>query len=200
MTALSERHRQILEFLLFVDRLKSVERQIHLADGSRHENDAEHSWHMALFAMLLKDELTEDVNLLEVMEMVIVHDLVEVLAGDVGAFDDPKLWENREACEQAAAEELFGMLPDDLGTRLRSIWESFEAAETIEARFAKALDRLQPCALGVASNGRAWEESGAGRDRVVGFMDDARRFDPLVDAMFVELFHRADRNEIWSRT
>lgn len=138
-----DRAQQILDFLEFADRFKFVERRGYLSGGTRRENDAEHTWHMALVALLLHGELENraDVDLGRVLSMILVHDLVEIEAGDTYAYDDAAIAGQQER-EQAAADKIFGMLPDDLGGRLRALWDEFEARETPEARFAKACRQL----------------------------------------------------------
>lgn len=154
-----------LDFLLEADRLKSVERMTSLVDGTRRENTAEHSWHLALFALVLHGHADEPIDVLKVITMVIVHDLVEIDAGDTFAYDDAG-HETKVAREQQAADRLFGLLPADEGAALRSAWEEFEAGETAEARFALALDRLQPVLMNHARGGGPWREHGVSVERV----------------------------------
>ena len=133
----SKRLKHILDFLLLTDRFKTIERKGYIADGSRRETDAEHTWHMGLFALLLHKELGFDVDLGRVLTLVLVHDLVEIHAGDTYAYDDVGCAGQAER-EIAAAERLFAELPADLGASLHDWWREFEAGETPEARFAKA--------------------------------------------------------------
>lgn len=154
-----------LDFLLEADRLKSVERMTSLVDGTRRENTAEHSWHLALFALVLHGHADEPIDVLKVITMVVVHDLVEIDAGDTFAYDDAG-HETKVAREQQAADRLFGLLPADEGAALRSAWEEFEAGETAEARFALALDRLQPVLMNHARGGGPWREHGVSVERV----------------------------------
>ncbi len=155
-----------LAFLLEADRLKGVERMTSLIDGSRRENTAEHSWHLALFALVLHRHAEVPVDLLRVITMVVVHDLVEIDAGDTFAYDTAGN-ESKAAREQAAADRLFGMLPADQGDHLRAAWEEFEAGETAEARFANAVDRLQPVLMNHARGGGPWREHGITMERVL---------------------------------
>src|SRR3954468_23381577 len=127
-----QRLKRILDFLLLTDRFKTIERKGYIADGSRRENDAEHTWHMGLFALLLHKELGFDVDLGRVLTLVLVHDLVEIHAGDTYAYDDAASTGQAER-EIAAAELLFANLPDDLGASLHAWWQEFEAGETPEA-------------------------------------------------------------------
>ena len=145
-----------LGFLAEIDALKSVVRQSPLVDRSRRENSAEHSWHLAMFALVLSDD--EAVDTAHVIKLLLVHDIVEIDAGDApihGNHDSQAV----EARENAAAERLFGLLPDDQAATFAGLWREFEAAETLEARFAKTLDRLQPLLLNTLTNGGTWTEN-----------------------------------------
>ena len=152
-----ERLKKQLDFILEVDKVKNIVRQTYLSDGKRKENDAEHSWHLALMAVLLKEYSNEEVKLERVIPMVLIHDLVEIDAGDTYAFDEVGKM-TQSSREREAADRIFGMLPDDQGQRFRLLWEEFEAYETPEARFAHMLDNCQPMFLNDATNGRSWEE------------------------------------------
>ena len=143
-----------MAFLMEADRLKTVLRATPIADNSRRENSAEHSWHLALFALVL-GEHGADVSIDRVIRMLLLHDLVEIDAGDVpvyGEVDSAAI----AAREQAAADRLFGLLPADQGAALRALWDEFEASETPDAIFAKSLDRVQPVVQNLASGGGSW--------------------------------------------
>lgn len=144
-----------LAFVLEVDKLKHILRQTLLTDASRRENDAEHSWHLALMAVVLQDYAGEGVDLSRVLQMVTLHDLVEIDAGDTFAYDAAG---NRDklAREQAAADRIFGLLPGEQGDALRALWEEFDQAATPSARFACALDRLQPLLHNFVTEGHTW--------------------------------------------
>jgi putative hydrolase of HD superfamily len=144
-------------FLMEADRLKTVIRGNRIADGSRRENTAEHSWHLALFAMVLSEHALETVDVWRVVQMLLLHDLVEIEAGDTPLYDAAGAVGQAER-EQAAADILFGLLPTDQGPALRAIWDEFEAAETPDARFAKACDRLQPILLNHVVGGGTWTD------------------------------------------
>ena len=152
-----ERLQKQLDFILEVDKVKQIVRQTYLTDGSRKENDAEHSWHLALMAVLLKEYANEEVDLAKVIPMVLIHDLVEIDAGDTYAYDQAGLKTQRER-ETKAADRIFGMLPEDQGMKFRDLWEEFEAYETAEAKFAHVLDNCQPLILNDASGGKSWQE------------------------------------------
>lgn len=162
---MTERLKQQMEFLLEMDKSKNVVRQTYLADGNRKENDAEHSWHLALMCLLLSEYANEPIDVLKTVTMVLFHDVIEIDAGDTYAYDVAGN-ETKSAREQKAASRLYGMLPEDQGERLKAIWEEFEAGETAEAKFARTLDRVQPLLLNDATNGRSWEEHGVKAEQV----------------------------------
>lgn len=154
--AVSRLDRQI-GFLLEADRLKTVIRANPVADGSRRENTAEHSWHLALFALVLADQAGPGVQIDRVVRMMILHDIVEIDAGDNpihGTVDETA----KALAETRAADRLFGLLPADQAAEFRALWDEFEAAETADARFAKALDRFQPPLLNMAEGGGSWRD------------------------------------------
>ena len=145
-----------ISFLLEADRLKAVLRQTTLTDGSRQENSAEHSWHLALMALVLSEHRPPGVDLARVMAMVVIHDLVEIDAGDLFLYADEAAQRRQRAAELAAAERLFALLPGEQGGRTRALWEEFEERVTADAKFARALDRLQPMLLNMACAGGTW--------------------------------------------
>lgn len=155
-----ERLDQQLEFLLEIDRLKQIERQTAITGGARRENTAEHSWHLAMYALILHEWSNTDVDIAHVLALCLIHDIVEIDAGDTFAYD-VAAHADKEEREQAAAERLFGLLPDDQGRRLRALWEEYEAQETPESRFANAVDRLQPAMLNHhADDASPWKRHG----------------------------------------
>ena len=160
-----ERLEQQIRFIIEVDKVKNIFRQTYLSDGQRKENDAEHSWHLALSAVLLKEHMKEEVDLLKVIVMVLIHDLVEIDAGDTYAYDDAGTATKRER-EVKAADRIFGLLPEDQGKRFRKLWDEFEEYETADAKFAHLLDNFQPLLLNDASGGRSWEEHGVHKSQV----------------------------------
>lgn len=154
---LASRLDQQIAFLVEADKLKNTIRATELCDGSRYENSAEHSWHLTLYALVLADQAGPGVDIALVIKMLILHDLVEIDAGDNPIFGDL----DHDAIaqkEQAAADRIFGLLPDDLRDTLRAIWEEFEAAESPSAKFAKSLDRFQPPMQNLASGGGSWTD------------------------------------------
>ena len=154
---LDARLRCQLEFLLEIDRLKTVIRGNRIADASRKENTAEHSWHLALFATTLAEYAVGPVSVDRVVQMLLLHDIVEIDAGDTPLFDETTA-DQQEQLEQRAADRLFGLLPDDQQAAFRSLWEEFEAATSPDAKFAKAVDRLQPILLNHVVGGGTWTD------------------------------------------
>lgn len=169
-----ERLARQLEFVLEVDRLKAVLRRTTLADGSRQENSAEHSWHLALMAVLLSEHAEVEVDLARTVEMLLVHDIVEVDAGDTFCYDAEGNLDKEER-ERRAAERLFKLLPEDQEARLRALWDEFELRESPEARFAAALDRLQPMMLNYLNEGHSWRRHDVREHQVL------ERNRPMVD-------------------
>jgi putative hydrolase of HD superfamily len=148
-----------MQFILELDKLKQIFRQTYLADASRKENDAEHSWHLAMMVMLLSEYANEPINVEHTMKLVLLHDVIEIDAGDTYAYDEAGNATKKER-EQKAAERIFSLLPNEQGEELKNIWEEFEACETPEAKFASTLDKIQPILLNDASGGLAWREHG----------------------------------------
>lgn len=160
-----ERLEQQICFIIEVDKVKNIFRQTYLADANRKENDAEHSWHLALSAVLLKEHMKEDVDLLKVIIMVLIHDLVEIDAGDTYAYD-PEGAKTKRARELKSADRIFGILPEDQGSYFRKLWDEFEEYESADAKFAHLLDNFQPFLLNDASNGLSWTEHGVHKSQV----------------------------------
>lgn len=158
---------QQIEFIAECDRLKEVFRQTLNTHSRRAENDAEHSWHLCLCVIVLAEHANSPtLDLLRVLKMLIVHDLVEIDAGDTFAYDTAAM-ATQHAREAVAAERIFGLLPADQARAFRALWDEFEAKETPEARFATAVDRFQPMLLNCRSQGAAWRRHGVTHDRVV---------------------------------
>ncbi len=155
MTDLEKR----IAFILEAEKLKNIYRQTYVIHENRTENDAEHSFHLALMAALLSDYANEPVDCVKVMKMVLVHDIVEIDAGDTYCYDS-KGYEDKAERENRAAERIFGLLPDEACSEYRSLWQEFEEGKTAEAKFANALDRIQPLLLNYETQGRSWKEHG----------------------------------------
>ena len=156
-----------LAFFMEADRLKGVERRNWLADGSRRENTAEHSWHLGIAAMIMAPFATETFDLGTAVCMALVHDIVEIDAGDTFAYDQGDDLASKEAREQAAADRLFGLLPPAMGQRFRDLWDEYERGDTPEARYVMAVDRMAPMLLNLAEGGTTWREHGITRQRVI---------------------------------
>lgn len=152
-----EKINQILKFTAEIDKMTSVSRRTMLIDESRRENDAEHSWHIAVMAMLFKDYAPEGCDIGKAVQMCVVHDLIEIYAGDTFAYD-VNANQDKEEREKLAADKLFGELPDNLGTDLRSLWEEFDEMATPTAKYATAMDRIQPYLHNTLTKGRTWVE------------------------------------------
>lgn len=152
----TSRFEQQMRFLVEIDQMKNVLRQTLLADGSRRESDAEHSWHLAMYAMLLSEYAPEPVDISRVVRMVLVHDLIEIYAGDTFCYDKEG---NRDkaAREEAAADRLYALLPADQAGEYRALWEEFDRMDTPDSRFAAALDRIQPIINNYLTKGHTWK-------------------------------------------
>ena len=175
----TDRLTQQIAFLLEADRLKTILRRTPLTDGSRLENSAEHSWHLVLAAIVLAERTAADVDLLCVLEMLAVHDLVEIDAGDTFAYDASHLGTKAER-ERLAADRIFALLPPDQAARLRARWEEFEAHATPEACFANALDRLQPLLQNARAGGGSWRAHDVTRQQVLHRMEPIRSTLPVL--------------------
>lgn len=148
---------QQISFIKEIDKLKYIQRKTRLFNSDRHENDAEHSWHLAMMAMVLSQHSNTSVDLLKVIKMLLIHDIVEIDAGDTFLFDTKKNHTNTEE-ELKAAHRIFGLLPEGQAQDLIAIWEEFEAGETDEAKFAKAMDRFEPMLQNASNDGGTWKE------------------------------------------
>jgi len=165
MKAMTRLEKQ-LAFSNELDRLKRILRRSQLMDASRNENSAEHSWHLANMAMLFTEYAAGPVDLTRVLKMLLVHDIVEIDAGDTFAYDKVNVATQNER-EQRAADRLFGLLPEEQGRELRSLWEEFEHKQTAESKYANALDRLQPLMQNFHSGGSSWKKHGVTREQVL---------------------------------
>ena len=164
---MDERLQKQLDFSLEIDKEKNIFRQTHLSGHGRNENDAEHAWHMAIMAYLLREYSNEPVDAAKVMLMCLIHDIVEIDAGDTYAYDEEGL-KTQKARENAAKERIFSLLPDDQKEELTSLFDEFEASETPEARFAHAIDNLQPLILNNSNDGSDWKEHGVSARQIYG--------------------------------
>lgn len=178
-------------FLTEADRLKSVLRATKLCDGSRFENTGEHSWHVALYALVMAEHAVKPINVDRVIKMMLIHDLVEIDAGDTpihsAAARDPAA---QDAIEQAAADRIFGLLPDDQAAAFRALWDEFEAAETDDAIFAKSLDRVQPVISNLETGGQSWVDYDVTRQQVEDRV--GQKVSRGAPALWIALRHRID--------
>lgn len=153
----TDRLTEQITFLLEIDKLKDIQRRTYLVAGNRRENTAEHSWHVSVMAMLLAEHAEQPIELMRVLQMLLVHDIVEVDAGDTYCYDSQG-GQDKEKREKQAAERLFSLLPADQGQHFRQLWEEFDARQTPESRFANACDRLLPMMHNYYSGGISWKE------------------------------------------
>jgi len=174
-----------MQFLIEIDRLKSVLRRTRLFDNSRQENVAEHGWHVAIMAMALAEYSNEPIDVNKVVRMALVHDIVEIDAGDTFLYDEAA-GKVKEEAERRAAERIFGLLPLDQAREIRSLWEEFEARNTPEARFAAAIDRLEPMLQNALTAGHAWKEHNVRKSQILG------KNRPIVEAGSRELWRFAE--------
>ena len=151
-----ERFKKQLDFILEIDKEKEIYRQTHLLGYKRQENDAEHAWHMAIMIYLLKEYANEEFDVAKAMMMALIHDIVEIDAGDTYAYDTKNL-ETQKEREEKAAERIFGLLPEEQKQELKGLFEEFEACESSEAKFARVMDNFQPILLNDSNNGEDWK-------------------------------------------
>ncbi len=161
-----ERFLKQVNFILEADKEKNILRQTHLSGHGRRENDAEHAWHMAIMIYLLKEYANEEIDVAKAMMMALIHDIVEIDAGDTYAYDSIGL-ETQKEREAQAADRIFGMLPEDQKAELKGLFEEFEAYETPEAKFARAMDNFQPLLLNNSNDGGDWRAHGVGKSQVL---------------------------------
>ncbi|MDF2189008.1 HD domain-containing protein [Paraflavitalea sp. CAU 1676] len=161
-----EQLQQQVDFIHEIDKVKYIQRRTKLFNSDRPENDAEHSWHLSLMAIVLAGHSNEPIDLLKVIKMLLIHDVVEIDSGDIFLYDNVVSHSNTEA-ETIAARRIFGLLPADQAEELIAIWEEFEAGETAEAKFARAMDRFEPLLQNRSNNGGTWKEFNVTYDKVV---------------------------------
>lgn len=162
---MNKRFKKQLDFLLEIDKVKNILRMTSIADGSRRENDAEHSWSLAMMVFLFAEYMEEEIDLLKVVKMVLIHDVIEIYAGDTFCFDAVAMVDKEER-ELASADKIFGLLDKDQELEFRSLWEEFEACETREAEYAAMLDRLHPFIMNYVNEGGTWTQHGISVEQV----------------------------------
>ncbi|MGL4772996.1 MAG: HD domain-containing protein [Clostridium sp.] len=185
---MNDRLRKQIDFIVEVDKLKNVMRRSLLVDGQRRENDAEHSWHISLMAPILLEHAPENVDILKVMKMVIIHDLVEIDAGDTYAYD-AKGYESKNERELAAANRIFNILPEDQAQEIFDLWNEFEEEKTPSASFAACIDRLHPFILNYYSGGNSWVEHGVTKEQVMKRMGMIEKTSPALWSVFTSILN-----------
>ncbi len=170
---MDDRLKKQLEFVLEIDKEKNIFRQTHLSGHGRNENDAEHAWHMAIMAYLLREYANQEVDIARVMLMCLIHDIVEIDAGDTYAYDEAGL-KTQKAREEAAKERIFSLLPTDQKEELTALFDEFEENRTAESRYAHAMDNLQPLLLNNSNGGSDWIEHDVSADKVYGRQEKTR--------------------------
>ncbi len=192
---MDERLKKQLTFVLEIDKEKNIFRQTHLSGHGRNENDAEHAWHMAIMAYLLREYANESVDIAKVMLMCLIHDIVEIEAGDTYAYDAESL-KTQKAREDAAKEKLYALLPEDQKEEFMSLFDEFEAYETAEAKFAHAMDNLQPLLLNHSNDGGDWREHQVSAAQVYGRQSKTRLGSEtlfhVIDGILQEHIHRGN--------
>lgn len=162
----ADKFQQQIQFLIEIDKIKNIFRKTRLFDNSRAENDAEHSWHLCMYALILSEYSNEKIDILKVLKMLLIHDLVEIYAGDTFLYSDkPKEVKKKEETE--AAEKLFRLLPENQAKKFIGLWEEFEKEKTAEAKFATAMDRLEPVMQNCFTEGATWKEHDVRKHQVV---------------------------------
>ncbi len=182
-----------IEFLMEIDKSKGILRMNWMLDQSRREDDAQHAWHACLTAMVLRKYAARPVDIGHVIQMLLVHDIVEIDAGDTYAYDE-KGYESKPQREQAAADRIYGMLPGGQGQALRALWEEFEAGETDDAKFANAVDRTQPFWGNFYIQGRVWKENGIEAKQVIRRNEVTKEIMPEVWEAVYEQIQQAVQN------
>lgn len=188
-----ERLDQQLSFLIELDKLKTILRQSLLTDSSRRENSAEHSWHLAVMATVLAEYASEPVDVCKVIRMLLVHDIIEIDAGDTFAFDVAAN-QTKADRELLAATRIFGLLPSEQGSDLRNLWGEFESVATAEAQFANAIDRLQPFLQNSCTEGGTWRIHSVARQQVLKRMDPVRLYLPKIWPQVMDFLEKACAN------
>ncbi len=195
---MKDRLKKQLEFMLEIDKMKNLYRQTYVLHEDRKENDAEHSWHLAILAFLLAEYANNDIDVTKVMKMVLIHDIVEIDAGDTYCYDD-KGYTTKAEREENAARRIFGILPDDQRREFYGIWREFEDSRTNESRFAAVLDRIQPLMLNYTKNGISWQEHGIYKEQVLSRNSDYfNESDELADAIKEVIDNAAEKG--WLKT
>ncbi|MBU1974956.1 MAG: HD domain-containing protein [Nanoarchaeota archaeon] len=193
----AERFRNIISFLEEIDSFKSVLRASYIKSGG-HESDSDHAWHMCIYALLLHSELKLDLDLKRTLELILIHDLVEIYATDTYIYDVERNRSKKER-EDAAAKKLFSTLPQNSCDMINDLWSEFEDCKTPESRFANALDRLQALGQSVFTKGKVWKEKGITQDMTKKVNKKAFSFDPGLKEVFRLLYEKAKKGSFWAK-
>ena len=191
-----ERMDKILNFLKEIEKFKSIERTIVSMDSDRMENDAEHSWHLAMFILLFEKEF-EGLDILRMLKMALIHDLIEIYAGDTCAYDD-KGRETKEEREKEAEDKLFSQLPEDLAKEFRELYHEYNEKKTKEAELVKSFDKLQPIVQNLSTNGKTWKKLGPDYERVNNYKKPHMLHDPLVLEIYEKIMKEVKDKKLLS--
>lgn len=186
----NERLRKQLEFLIEIDKMKNIYRQTYVLNEDRRENDAEHSWHIAILAFLLAEYSDNQIDIMKTMKMLLIHDIVEIDAGDTYCYDEKGNMTKAER-ENKAADRIFGILPSDQQKEFHELWREFEDGSSDEAKFAAVLDRIQPLILNYTKNGISWKEHGTCRSQVLGRYKNTSEASELLTGLAKEIIDNA---------
>ncbi|MBT3583237.1 HD domain-containing protein [Candidatus Woesearchaeota archaeon] len=189
---MDERKTKIIAFLREIDKFKFIIREIYRTDDKK-ETNSDHVWHIAMFLLLFEKDVAERVDILKCFKMILIHDIVEMYAGDTFAFVDADAKKEKEVQEIKAAEKLFGQLPEDLGEEIHNLWKEYEAAETKEARFVKGLDRLQAFNQNIISNGRIWWERNVTFDKAKDYKQEFINSDELLTEVYNDMLEEVKK-------
>ncbi|MBN2095574.1 MAG: HD domain-containing protein [Candidatus Aenigmarchaeota archaeon] len=192
---MEERTRKIISFLQEIEKCKLVERKVYCSDLKRRESDAEHSWHLAMFLVLFEKNLPKELDLLKMLKMALVHDLAEIYAGDIFAFDTEGRKGKKER-EERSAEKLFSGLPEDLKEELWQLFGEFEEAKTSEAKVVQSFDKLQPILQNLCSNGLSWKENSISVEDVNAYKKVFMEHDPFILDLYRRLLSTANEKKL----
>lgn len=188
--------KQIIGFLRIIDQFKSIERRTKVSNNNRHENDAEHTWHMCMFALLLHKEIEEKIDLEKSLKLILIHDLCEIYAGDTYVHDTSAR-RNKKQREDEAVKQLFCELPADLEAEFHELWNEYEANETKEARFVHAIDKMQAFTQNVHTNGGVWQENKITPDKIMKHNEDWRKQNKTFEEVFRYLWEVAENENMF---
>lgn len=193
---MGKRIEQIIEFLRIIDEFKLIERKTKVSNTDRHENDAEHTWHMCMFALLLHKEIEEELNLERVLKLILVHDLGEIYAGDTYAHNSFARINKKER-EEEAIQKLLNKLPNDLELEFHELWNEYEVNETKEARFVQAIDKMQAFTQNVHTDGEVWQENQITPEKIIKYNENWTKQNKTFEDIFHYLWEVAENKKIF---